>query len=125
MKYYIVHSLCNMFQQSYKIISISYSCHVCSARNMGTIKGEKLNEPESDPSPICKKKKNGPSLARMDSACRAPSGPDGLADLYHWVLEQSHCVKGCHTSVSLQRDPVTPKKLIHYLWKVTRATLSH
>ncbi len=32
---------------------------------MGTIKGEKLNEPESDPSPICKKKK-----------------PYGLADLY-------------------------------------------
>ncbi len=24
---------------------------------MGTNKGEKLNEPESDPSPICKKKK--------------------------------------------------------------------
>ncbi len=44
---------------------------------MGTNKGEKLNEPESDPSPICKK-----SPARMDSACRAPSGSDGLADLY-------------------------------------------
>ncbi len=57
---------------------------------MGTNKGEKLNEPESDPSPICKKKKNGPSLARMDSACRAPSAPDGLADLYCGPVETSY-----------------------------------
>ncbi len=47
---------------------------------LGTIKDEKLNEPESDPSPICQKKK-GPNPARMDSACQAPSGPDGLAGL--------------------------------------------
>ncbi len=47
---------------------------------MGTNKGAKLNEPESDPRPICKKK-NGPSPARMDSACQAPSDPEGLADL--------------------------------------------
>ncbi len=37
---------------------------------LGTIKGEKLNEPESDPSPICKK--NSPNPARMDSTCRVP-----------------------------------------------------
>ncbi len=37
---------------------------------LGTIKGEKLNEPESDPSPICKK--NSPNPARMHSACRVP-----------------------------------------------------
>ncbi len=49
---------------------------------LGTIQGEKLNEPEPDLSPICKKKKNGPNPARMDSACRAPSGSDGLAGLY-------------------------------------------
>ncbi len=63
--------MCNI----YNIISISYSCHVCSARNMGTIKGEKLNEPESDTSrSVKKKKKNVPSPARMDSACRVPTG---------------------------------------------------
>ncbi len=48
---------------------------------LGTIKGEKLNEPEPDLSPILKTK-NGPNPARMDSACRAPSGSDGLAGLY-------------------------------------------
>ncbi len=37
----------------------------------GTIKGGKLNESESYPSPICQKKKNVPNPARMDSACRA------------------------------------------------------
>ncbi len=40
---------------------------------LGTIKGEKLNEPESDLSPICQKK----NTARMDSACRAPTGLQG------------------------------------------------
>ncbi len=55
----------------YNIISISYSCHVCSARNMGTIKGEKLNEPD-----LWKKKK---ARARPEWTQRV--GPDGLADL--------------------------------------------
>ncbi len=42
---------------------------------LGTIKGEKLNEPESDPSPICQKKKcpePGPKGLSV-------SGPGGLA----------------------------------------------
>ncbi len=40
------------------------------------------------PSPIrarSVKKKNSPNPARMDSACRAPSDPDGLAGLYYPV----------------------------------------
>ncbi len=48
---------------------------------MDTIK-EKLNDPEPNPSPICKQIYKRPSLAQMNSACRAPSGPVGLADLY-------------------------------------------
>ncbi len=45
---------------------------------LGTIKGEKLNEPKSDLSPICQKKKRpepGPNGLSV-------SGPDGLAGLY-------------------------------------------
>ncbi len=62
------------------IITIIHTvqCVVCTY--LGTIKGEKLNEPESDPSPNCKKK-NVPNPTRRDSACRAPLGHDGLAGL--------------------------------------------
>ncbi len=35
--------MCNI----YNIISILYSRHVCSARNIGTIKGEKLKREEA------------------------------------------------------------------------------
>ncbi len=55
------------------IITIIHTVHVWCAY-LGTIKGEKLNEPEPD---LSKKKKT----ARMDSACRAPLGSDGLAGL--------------------------------------------
>ncbi len=58
--------------------NISYSMYVVCAY-LCTIKGEKLNEPESDPNPICKKEKNVPSPAQMDSR---PTGPDGLAGVY-------------------------------------------
>ncbi len=44
------------------------------------------------PSPICKKK-NVLNPARMDSACRAPSGSDGLAGLYSEGL--SSCLLRC------------------------------
>ncbi len=57
---------------------------------LGTIKGEKLNEPESDPSPICKK--NSPNPARMHSACRVPMdiliGKDN--DEYEKEQEKKH-----------------------------------
>ncbi len=33
-------------------------------------------------SPICQKKNNVLNPARIDSACRPPSGSDGLAGLY-------------------------------------------
>ncbi len=46
---------------------------------MGTMKGEKLNEPKSDLS----SEKKGPNPAWIDSVCRVPSGRSGPADLYH------------------------------------------
>ncbi len=40
------------------------------------------------PSPIwTQSKKTGPNPARMDSTCRAPSGPDELAGLYSVVTD--------------------------------------
>ncbi len=56
---------------------------------LGTIKGEKLNEPESYLSLICQKKKNSPNPAQMDSVCRAPLGPYGLAGFYCGLLKDS------------------------------------
>ncbi len=53
---------------------------------MGTIKGEKLNEHESDLSPICKNKKRpepGPNGLSV-------SGSDGLAGLYNVVMQTSN-----------------------------------
>ncbi len=51
------------------IITILHTVHVVFAY-LGTMKGEKLNEPESDLSPICqKKKKNDPNGLRV-------SGPE-------------------------------------------------
>ncbi len=56
---------------------------------LGTIKGVKLNEPESDPSPICQKKER-PKPGPNGLSVSAPSGPDGLYSEYIYAYTQIH-----------------------------------
>ncbi len=86
---------------------------------LGTIKGEKLNEPESNP--ICQKKNNGPNPARMDSACRVPTGLQGSTVNHSHI--RPHFSASEQTCVSLTAQINTEHFVLVYLLKMKSEVL--